>query len=79
MEKTFDAIVIGAGYIGSSIAYHLCAAGLKTALFDQGSIAAGASRANFGNIQIQDMELAYSSEFINCQKPASPTWRQNWA
>ncbi len=64
MDSTFDAIVVGAGYIGSSVAYHLCAAGLKTALFDQGPIAAGASRANFGNIQIQDLELSNCVELI---------------
>ncbi|PKN85976.1 MAG: hypothetical protein CVU46_09325 [Chloroflexi bacterium HGW-Chloroflexi-8] len=63
-NASFDAIVVGAGYIGSSIAYHLCSAGLKTAIFDQGSIAAGASAANFGNIQIQDMELDKSVELI---------------
>jgi glycine/D-amino acid oxidase-like deaminating enzyme len=65
MGNTFDAIVVGAGYIGSSVAYHLCSAGLKTALFDQGPIAAGASRANFGNIQIQDLELSNCVELIN--------------
>jgi sarcosine oxidase subunit beta len=68
MDRNFDAIVIGAGYIGSSVAYHLCTAGLKTALFDQGSMAAGASRANYGNIQIQDMELANSTELIQKSK-----------
>ncbi len=62
MPNLFDAIVIGAGYIGCSVAYHLCEAGLKTALFDQGSIAAGASAANYGNIQIQDMELSKSTD-----------------
>jgi glycine/D-amino acid oxidase-like deaminating enzyme len=64
LDHTFDVIVVGAGYIGSSVAYHLCSAGLKTALFDQGSMAAGASRANYGNIQIQDMELSRSVEMI---------------
>jgi len=63
-SPSFDAIVVGAGYIGSSIAYHLCVAGLQTAIFDQGSVAAGASAANFGNIQIQDMELNKSVELI---------------
>ena len=43
MGNTFDVIVVGAGYIGSSAAYHMCAAGLRTALFDLGSMAAGAS------------------------------------
>ncbi len=60
MNNTFDAIVVGAGYIGSSIAYQLSKAGLKTALFDQGPFAAGASRANYGNIQVQDLELEHS-------------------
>jgi len=39
-------------------------AGLKTALFDLGSMAAGASRANYGNVQIQDLELNKSLELI---------------
>jgi sarcosine oxidase subunit beta len=60
MGQVFDAIVVGAGYIGSSIAYHLCSAGLRTAIFDQGPLAAGASAANYGNIQVQDMELTKS-------------------
>lgn len=64
MSNNFDAVVVGAGYVGSSVAYHLCAAGLKTVLLDQGSVAAGASRANYGNIQIQDMELEKSGPFI---------------
>jgi sarcosine oxidase subunit beta len=62
MKQNFDAIVIGAGYIGCSVAYNLCQAGLKTALFDRGGMAAGASAANYGNIQVQDMELEASVE-----------------
>lgn len=62
MRQNFDVIVVGAGYIGLSTAYYLSNAGLKTALFDQGSVAAGASSANYGNIQIQDMELTKSIE-----------------
>ncbi|MCP4164497.1 MAG: FAD-binding oxidoreductase [Chloroflexi bacterium] len=61
---SYDAIVIGAGYIGCSVAYHLTKAGLKTALFDQGGIAAGASRANYGNYQVQDAELEHSLPMI---------------
>ena len=54
MGNTFDVIVVGAGYIGCSVAYRLCAAGLKTALFDLGSMAAGASRAtDSGDRQIE--------------------------
>lgn len=64
MKPSFDVIVVGAGYIGCSAAYHLCKAGLKTALVEQGPPAAGASRANYGNIQIQDMELEKSPAMI---------------
>lgn len=64
MENVYDVIVVGAGYVGSSVAYHLCAAGIKTALFDRGVFSAAASRANFGNIQIQDMELEKSVDMI---------------
>jgi sarcosine oxidase subunit beta len=62
MNQNFDVVVIGAGYIGLSAAYYLSTAGLNTALFDQGGVAAGASSANYGNIQIQDMELTKSVE-----------------
>ncbi len=61
---TFDAIVVGAGYIGSAISYYLTEAGLKTALVDQGDIASGASRANYGNIQVQDAELDSSLPLV---------------
>ena len=53
----FDVVVVGAGYIGSAISYYLTRAGLKTALVDRGGVAAGASQANYGNIQVQDAEL----------------------
>lgn len=76
MNPTFDVIVVGAGYIGSSIAYHLCAAGLKTALIDRGSIAAGASRANYGNIQIQDTELSKSTPLISMARTRFATLEQ---
>lgn len=61
MNHNFDAIVIGAGFIGCSVAYSLSQTGLKIAIIDQGVNAAAASGANFGNIQIQDMELEHSA------------------
>jgi sarcosine oxidase subunit beta len=63
-HNTFDVIVIGAGVIGCSIAYRLAAAGLKTALFDQGQVGAGASGANFGVVQTNDVELNYSIPMV---------------
>ena len=56
-RPAYDVVVVGAGYIGCSVAYHLAAAGLRTALLEQGEIGSGASRANYGNVQVQDVEL----------------------
>lgn len=64
MMTTYDALVIGAGYIGCATAYYLTAAGLKTALLERGGVAAGASRANYGNVQVQDAELAHSLPLV---------------
>jgi sarcosine oxidase, subunit beta len=57
-----EAVVVGGGLIGSSIAYHLARAGVRTLLVEQGDLASGASGANFGNIQVQDAELGLSLE-----------------
>ena len=43
MNKKYDAIVMGAGAIGSSVAYHLTKKGLKVALIERGDIASGTS------------------------------------
>lgn len=63
-NNNFDVIVIGAGVIGCSIAYHLTGAGLKTALLDRGQVGAGASGANFGMVQSNDAELKYSIPMV---------------
>lgn len=39
----YDVTVIGAGAIGTSVAYHLCEKGLKVALIDKGDVANGSS------------------------------------
>lgn len=64
LTDTYDAVVVGAGYIGCAVAYHLAAAGLRTALLDRGSVVAGASRANYGNVQVQDAELIHSLPLV---------------
>lgn len=63
-KNIFDVIVIGAGVVGCSIAYHLASAGLKTALLDQEQVGAGASGANFGMVQSNDVEMKYSIPMV---------------
>lgn len=43
MSKEYDVVVIGAGAIGTSVAYHLCKEGYRTALLERGDIASGSS------------------------------------
>lgn len=63
-NKTFDVIVVGAGVIGCSIAYHLAKAGLKTALLEKEQVGAGASGANFGMVQSNDVEMQHSIPMV---------------
>ncbi|MEL7610410.1 MAG: FAD-dependent oxidoreductase [Bacillota bacterium] len=60
MQNKFDCIVVGGGYFGCSIAYHISRAGKKTALIEQKEIASGASGANFGCVQVQDANMGMS-------------------
>lgn len=41
--RSFDVIVIGAGVIGASVAYHLVKKGLEVALIEKGGVASGTS------------------------------------
>lgn len=54
MRDEQQALVIGAGYPGCSVAYHLAKAGVRTVLLEKGEIAGGASGGNFGCVQVQD-------------------------
>jgi glycine oxidase len=47
-----DVIVVGAGAIGTSIAYQLAKAGVNVTLFDRGYVGGGATGASAGMIQI---------------------------
>ena len=42
-NKKYDAVVIGGGVIGCSVAYHLCRRGMKVALVERGDLASGTS------------------------------------
>lgn len=53
---TYDAIVVGAGVVGACCAHYLAEAGLKVAVVDRGSVAAGTTGAGEGNILVSDKE-----------------------
>ncbi len=63
-KKTHDVIIVGAGVIGCSIAYHLTKAGFKVALIEQKHVGAGASGANFGMVQSNDVEIKHSIPMV---------------
>ncbi|HXF83970.1 MAG TPA: FAD-dependent oxidoreductase [Anaerolineales bacterium] len=66
MNQTFDAIVIGAGVMGASIAYNLSLRGLKVLILERASVGAGATGASSGLVRMHydvevDAALAWQS------------------
>src|ERR1700753_1216597 len=55
--RSFDAIVIGGGLVGTAIGYGLVRSGLAVALVDEGDVAFRASRGNFGLVWVQSKGL----------------------
>jgi glycine oxidase len=53
MTNTFDAIIVGGGVIGSSVAYHMAARGLKVVLLERDRLAGQASSAAAGMLAAQ--------------------------
>ncbi len=61
MPQNFDAIIIGAGVMGASIAFHLSERGLKTAILERNVIASGATGHSSGLVRMH-YDLAAESE-----------------
>src|SRR5215208_2197847 len=58
MKTTYDAIVIGAGVMGASIAYNLSQRGLKVLILERQSVAVGATGASSGLVRMHyDLEI----------------------
>jgi len=58
MSKNFDAIVIGAGVIGTSIAFHLTQRGLKPVILERKQIGFGATGSSSGLVRMHyDLEV----------------------
>ncbi len=53
MAERWDAVVVGAGVIGSAVSYFLARAGMRVCLVDRGAIAAGTSSASAGHTSVQ--------------------------
>lgn len=53
-KKSYDAVVIGAGVLGASVAASLAGAGYSTLVLDLGVSGSGASGGNLGQISISD-------------------------
>src|SRR5690606_17871975 len=63
-NQSYDAIIIGAGVVGCSIAYHLTQVGFRVALIEQKHVGSGASGANFGMVQSNDVEINHSIPMV---------------
>jgi sarcosine oxidase, subunit beta len=61
MTQTFDAIVIGAGVMGASVAFHLAERGVKTAILERRVTASGATGHSSGLVRMH-YDLAAESE-----------------
>jgi len=61
MNQTYDAIVIGAGVMGASLAFHLAERGLKVAILERKVTASGATGHSSGLVRMH-YDLAAESE-----------------
>jgi sarcosine oxidase, subunit beta len=74
MNKTFDAIVIGAGVMGASLSFHLAERGLKVAILERKTVASGATGHSSGLVRMH-YALAVESELTYV---SHKTYFTNW-
>ena len=58
MSETYDAIVIGAGIVGSACAYACAIEGMRVAVIEGGVVGGGATGAGMGHIVVMDDSAA---------------------
>ena len=61
INRSYDAIVIGAGVIGTACSYYIAKQGMHVALIEAGDIANGTSSKCDGNIMVSDKAPGYDS------------------
>jgi len=61
MTQTYDTIIIGAGVMGASIAFHLAERGLKPAILERKTVASGATGYSSGLVRMH-YDLAVEAE-----------------
>jgi sarcosine oxidase subunit beta len=68
MPETYEAIVIGAGVVGVSIAFHLSERGLKTVILERKQLASGATGRSSGLVRMHyDLEADSRLAWISFQ------------
>ncbi|MCQ3938325.1 MAG: hypothetical protein DPW18_14940 [Chloroflexi bacterium] len=76
MTQTCDAIVIGAGVMGASIAFHLAERGLKTAILERRTVASGATGYSSGLVRMHyDLAVEAELTFVSYKNYYSD-WKQ---
>ncbi|MET4060273.1 glycine/D-amino acid oxidase-like deaminating enzyme [Arthrobacter sp. UYP6] len=76
MNAPSDVLVVGAGIVGSAIAYFASVEGLKVTVLDRGLPASGTSSACEGNILVSDKELGPELELT---KYSLGVWKNDLA
>ncbi len=76
MAQTYDAIVIGAGVMGASLAFHLAERGLKTAILERKVSASGATGHSSGLVRMHyDLAAESALTFVSYKNYFS-NWKE---
>jgi sarcosine oxidase, subunit beta len=68
MSQTYDAIIIGSGVVGNSIAFHLAERGLKPVVIERKSVASGATGRSSGLVRMHyDLEIDSRFAWVSFQ------------